>query len=132
MIHNKANREEFHLIAAGDRMKIWWPSAGRHVWVTVLAVELEVTARHDGTHFITGAQFAIYNPHSYVYQADGSQKRVKRVAILHARRYSEDVKDAYTPDVATLTSEEHGALLGYLRAHGGPEGNAVVPDEVVG
>lgn len=127
---SKANRESFHLIAPGDRISIWWPSAAQHVWVTVLAVELETIRRHDGTHFVTGAHFTIYTPHSYVYEPNGNQKTVKRVAVLHARAYSTDVENAYTPDEPVLTSDQHATLLGYLREHGGPERNTVIPDDL--
>lgn len=131
MIDNKATHDEFHTIATGDTIDIWWPSAGRHVNVIVLAVELVTQRRIDGTHFVIGAEFSIYNPWSYVCEPNGHQKRAKRVAVLHARRYSEDIKLAYTPETPVLGSDVCATLLAYLREHGAPERNVVVPDEVL-
>lgn len=123
---NKATQENFHLLAPGDNIEIWW--GGRHSWVTVLAAELETTKRIDGTHFVTGAQFTVYNKWSYIWNADGSQTRVKRVAVLHARRHSSDVRQATTPETPVLTGDQIATALGYLREHGGPEKNVVLPE----
>lgn len=130
MVTSKAGRDNFHLIGPGDRISIWWPSAAQHVWVTVLAVELETTKRWDGSHFVTGAWFAIYNANSHVYEKDGSQTQVKRVATLHASAYFDDVENAYTPEEPQLTADQHATLLAHLREHGGPESNAVYLGEL--
>lgn len=131
MITNKATPDDFPTIAPGDRMEIWWPSAARHVWVTVLAVELKIGRRFVGGHYVLGADFTVYNPHSYVYEPNGHQKTVKRVAVLPAHLHGDDVRQAYTPDARTLTAFELASLLGYHAEHGGPERNCVVPDEVL-
>jgi hypothetical protein len=123
---NKAAHENFHLIAPGDNIEIWW--GGEHAWVTVLAVELETQKRLDGTHFITGAHFTVYNKWSYIYEANGSQTQVKRAAVLHARRFSGDIRTCSTPDAPALTSNQIATALGYLREHGGPECNTVLPE----
>lgn len=128
----KNPRDHFHLIGPGDRISIWW--GGRHVWVTVLAVELSIRPRHIGGHYVDGARFTVYNPHSYAYDQHGSQVQrvtVQRVAVLHARRHSSDVSEAYTPAEPMLTPEQHATLLGYHAEHGGPERNCVIPDDVL-
>lgn len=123
---NKATHENFHLLAPGDNIEIWW--GGQHTWVTILAVELETHKRLDGTYFVTGAHFTVYNKWSYIWNADGGQTRVKRAAVLHARRFSQDVRQATTPEVPLLTGDQIATILGYLGEHGGPESNAVLPE----
>lgn len=128
---NKDGRDQLHTIGPGDRMQLWWPSAAQHVWVTVLDTALDYQPRHGGGHYLAGATFTVYTPHSYVYEASGHQRQVKRVAVIYARRYSDDVREAYTPEPPFLSAEEHVNLLAYHAEHGGPERNCVVPDEVL-
>ena len=131
MVTFKPALAQFHIIAPGDCMQIWWPSAATHVSVTVLAVTLRVAKRFNGGHYVHGADFIVYNPHSYVYESNGYRKTVKRVARLSARYHSDDVRSVHTPEAPLLTPMEHATLLGYHAEHGGPEGNCVVPDEVL-
>lgn len=94
---NKFNTEKFHTIAVGDRVETW-----DGIWGWVTGVEFHTVKNYLGDDIVRDATLTITSEHLPTFDSWGWPKSYAGTITRSVRKYSDDLRWAYTPATVTV------------------------------